>query len=269
MRWRLEVDTAVITAAAAGKAGAREELAGTLLRPLLNLAVRFFFEPADAEDAAQEACLHVLRVLPRFDGRSAFSTWCYRVAVNHFLGSRPRAIERLTLDEGAASLDEGLAAHEAGARYHGPDADLLAEEVKLSCTTALLVCLSRPLRLAYILGDIVGLPSPQAAEVLEVTPEAFRKRLSLARQQVRAFLAPRYGLVDPSNPCRCEKQVAWDVQVGWVDPKALKFAHASRMRALEATFDEAALYASHPDYEVRPEARARLKALLETLDGGT
>lgn len=65
------------------------------------------------------------------------------MAVNHFLGSRPRPMERLTLDEGAASLDEGLAAHDAGARYHGPDADLLAEEVKLSCTTALLVCLSR------------------------------------------------------------------------------------------------------------------------------
>jgi RNA polymerase sigma factor (sigma-70 family) len=261
------VEPGLVTAAAKGDRLARAQLAHALARPFYNLALRFFFEPADAEDATQEALLHVLEALPRFEGRSTFSTWCYRVVVNRYLASRPRAMERLTVDEGAASLDEGLAAFDAGARYHGPDADLLAEEVKLSCTTALLVCLSRPLRMAYVLGEILGLSAPEGAEVLEVTAETFRKRLSLARQQVRAFLAPRCGLVDPSHPCRCDKQVPWDVQVGWVNPSALRFATVPTMRRLEASFDEAALYASHPDYEVRPALREKLKAVLEALGG--
>jgi RNA polymerase sigma factor (sigma-70 family) len=266
MTWRIEVDPSLVSAAARGDREARDQLAFQLCRPIYNLAVRFFFEPADAEDAAQEATLRVLTMLPRFAGKSAFSTWCYRVAVNSLLASKRRPIERLTLKEGDASLAEGLAAWGAGARYHGPDADLLAEEVKLSCTTALLVCLSRPLRMAYILGEIVGLAAAEAAEVLEITPEAFRKRLSLARVQVRRFLAPRCGLLDRNNACRCDKQVPWNLEVGWIDPRALRFARSEEMRRLEVAFDEAVLYASHPEYEESPELKDRLRSLLADIE---
>lgn len=269
MTWRVDVPGDVVERAAAGDADAVETVVDAVRRPLYNLAVRFFWEPADAEDATQEALIRVVRGLPTFRGDSSFGTWCYRVAVNQFLTTRRRDAERLTLAEGAEALDEGLLRDRAVGPYDGPDAALLAEEVKLSCTTALLVCLSRPMRMAYILGDILCLAGPEAAEVLDITPAAFRKRLSLARRQVRGFLAPRCGLVSPDNPCACPRQVRHDLEIGWIDPDRLRFAGRGTARRvvadLDAAFDATEIFLSHPDYDPPAGLRAA-RALLDRVE---
>ena len=55
---------------------------------------------ADALDATQEALLALVRGLPRFDGRSSFSTWSYRVATNACLDELRRRRRRpLPVDE--------------------------------------------------------------------------------------------------------------------------------------------------------------------------
>ncbi|GEM_PF-3801923 len=168
-------------------------------------------------------------------------------------GTAPFAPLAAVTPEGIEALEEGLARDGAVGPYDGPDAELLAEEVQLSCTTALLVCLSRPLRMAYILGDILGMAGPDAAEVLEVTPAAFRKRLSLARREVRRFLAPRCGLVAAENTCACSRQVRHDIEVGWIDPRELRFAGKGVRRrltaGLDAVFDATEVFLAHPDYD--------------------
>ncbi len=66
--------------------------------------------------------------------------------------------------------------------------------------------------------------------MLEIRPETFRKRLSLARKEVRSFLAPRCGWIDSNNDCRCARQVGYDVKVGWVERGNLKYADGKRSR---------------------------------------
>jgi hypothetical protein len=182
------------------------------------------------------------------------------------LDARRARREGLTLAEVAESLDAGLAW--SAARPPAPDDALLVEEVKLSCTTALLVCLPREQRIAYVLGEIVGLPGPEAAAILEISPDAFRQRLASARRAVRGFLGARCGLIDGANPCRCSRQVGYCAEVGWIDPKDLRFAdkgevHRDRTGALDLAFTDAALYASHPDYRPTPELIARLRGVLD------
>jgi hypothetical protein len=155
-----------------------------------------------------------------------------------------------------------------GERPESPEDGLLVEEVKLSCTTALLVCLPRDQRMAYVLGEIVGLSGPEAAEVLEITPDAFRQRLAFARRTVRDFMKPRCGLVEPKNECRCARQVAFCEHVGWIDPRNLKFAdkgeaHRSKVAAMEAAFSEAEVLRSHPDYRPSAALVDRLRPVLE------
>src|SRR3712207_773988 len=101
---------------------------------------------------------------------------------------------------------------------------LLCEEVRLSCTYGMLLCLSRPLRASYILGDAMGMPDSVAAEVCGITPAAQRQRLARARRTVRAIIADRCGLVDAANPCRCARQIQRRLDAGILDRDNLQFA---------------------------------------------
>ncbi|MBX2800116.1 MAG: RNA polymerase sigma factor [Myxococcales bacterium] len=268
MAWSIRLEPETLVLAQKGDADAIEQLADALRIPVYNLAVRVLFEPQEAEDAAQDAVLKVLRGIRGFRHESRFSTWAYRVAVRSLLDARRGRRESLTLEEGTAALDQGLA--DPGPN---PEDPLLVEEVKLACTTALLVCLPRTQRMAYVLGDIVGLSGPEAAAVLDIASTAYRQRLAAARKTIRGFFRSRCGLWDPALPCRCEQQTAFCTRVGFVDPQKLRFAdkgqpHQDAMRDLDAAFQDLRIFATHPSYDP-PEGlntttlRARLEAMTD------
>ena len=166
----------------------------------------------------------------------------------------------MSFEEFAEDLSQGLSDDSLSVEYDLDDA-LLLEEVKIGCTLAMLMCLDRNHRLAYILGEIVELEHHEAAEVLGIAPAAFRKRLSRARASITSFMTSRCGLANPANACRCRRRVATAVDLGRVDPANLLFAssldHAKRfphvlqkIRQLEETRRAAALYGSHPNPEL-------------------
>jgi len=220
-----------------------------------NLAVRMLWHPADAEDATQEILQRIVTKLVTFRGDSAFRTWSFRVATNHLLNVRRSRAEQeaLTFERFAKDLAIGLSDPPA-APADDPQQALLVEEVKLGCTTAMLLCLSREERLAYILGDIFELQSEDAARALGIRPPAFRKRLSRARDRLRAFMRVHCGLVNRSAPCSCERRVAPAVAGGRADPDHLLFAGVPRedavatTREIEALHDIADIFRQHPRY---------------------
>jgi len=109
-----------------------------------------------------------------------------------------------------------------------------------------------------VLGEIFECPSPLAASILDITPAAFRKRLERAREDLSAFMQEKCGLMNPANPCRCEKKTKGFIAAGWVDPRSLKFTatHVQRVRedvpqrsrALDVVYEERApwLFRDHP-----------------------
>ena len=62
---------------------------------------------------------------------------------------------------------------------------LLAEELKLSCTNVMLQCLDAESRCIFILGTMFKVDSRIAGEILGITPEAYRQRLSRVRKRWR------------------------------------------------------------------------------------
>jgi len=225
--------------------------------------------PDDAEDATQEVLVRVVTRLASWDGRAALTTWAYRVAVNHLLNrrrSRPR--ERPTFDAMGAELDAS-AAHVA---YDGPEAEVLAEEVRLRCTQAMLQCLDAEERLTYVLGDILRLPSRDAAWVVGVGDAAYRKRLQRARDAVRAFTAGRCGLLDPAARCRCTRRVTRTLADGRLDPRRLALARhrvtapAPEVRATSVHLTELRsvgdLMRAHPSYAAPGAAATAVASLL-------
>lgn len=247
-----------IERAKAGDRGALESVVRAVQQDVHGLALRFLWHPQDAEDATQEILVRVVTGLGAFRGDSAFQTWVYRIACNTLLTLRKKRMEQqaLSFDEFGEDLSRGLS-NAPFRMENGPDEALLLEEVKIGCTLAMLLCLDRDRRLAYILGEILELDHGQAAEVLEISSAAFRKRLSRARASITSFMTARCGLVNPDNACRCRRRIAAALDLGRVDPANLLFAgsveNARRfpqvlegIRRLEETRRAAALYRSHP-----------------------
>lgn len=257
-----------------GDRAALEAVVEGIRHRVYNLALRMLWHPADAEDATQEILIRIVTHLGSFRGESAFTTWVYRVASNYLLTTRKRRAEReeLTFARFAAQLDEGLAPEDPGPA-HEVELRLLVEEVKIGCTQGMLLCLDRDHRLAYILGEVFGLPSAEAATIAGVTPVAYRKRLSRARARLHGFMERRCGLVNPASPCRCVRRVDHAIKIGRVDPSRLLFAgrpvqpavEASTLHAvreMEQLHSAADVLRGHPKYAAPGQAAAIVRELL-------
>ena len=250
---------AQVERAKSGDRAALEAVIEAVQGDVYALALRFLWHPQDAEDAMQEILIRVITGLGGFRGQSRFRTWVYRIACNTLLSLRTQRMERqaLSFEEFGEELVRGLSDAPLTAKSEVDEA-LLLEEVKIGCTLAMLLCLDRDHRLAYILGEIMGLNHNEASEVLETPPATFRKRLSRARKAITSFMLSRCGLVNPANPCRCRRRVGVAVALGRVDPTRMLFASSRQqamrfpqvldeIRNLEELRRAAALYRSHPE----------------------
>jgi RNA polymerase sigma factor (sigma-70 family) len=233
--------------AAAGDSTALSRLVEEVQHPIYRLALRFLGHPEDAKDASQEILIRLITRLGSFEGRSQFMTWAYSVAVRHLMRTRKRLVESSvrSAETFAAFLDQGLSERD----YTSEEAEyrLLCEEVRISCTYGMLLCLSRPLRASYILGDAMGLPDTVAAEICGISRTAQWQRLARARQTMRTIIANRCGLVDAANPCRCGRQVESSLAAGILDPDNPQFA-------------------SHPRSDTRPIEITTITRAAEQLD---
>jgi RNA polymerase sigma factor (sigma-70 family) len=243
--------------------GDRTALTEILLRlkdQVFGLAVRMLGNPDDAEDAAQEILIKVTTHLSTFRQESAFNTWVYRIAANHLLTARKRRSERLcsNFDDFAVEIDRGLAS-QWPMSLPEPEMKLQVEEMMISCTQGILLCLDRNHRLAYILGEIFEVSSEQGGYILGITSAAFRKRLSRSRKRLHNFMINHCGLIRSSNPCTCERQVLHIDKQGCNEVVDRRFTsypclgrHDPGVMARLQEFDElervAVLFRSHPEY---------------------
>ncbi len=197
--------------------GDREALSALLREiqhPLYRLALRFLGHPQDAQDACQEILVRIVTHLGSFEGRSKFTTWAYTVATRSLLRAKRGFVEASVQgpEQFAAFLDAGMG--EIDTTMEQAEYRMLCEEVRISCTYGMLLCIPRAQRAAYLLGDVIGLTDVEGAEILECSREAFRQRVSRARRTLRYVIENRCGLVDPANPCRCGRQIAASEQAG-------------------------------------------------------
>jgi RNA polymerase sigma factor (sigma-70 family) len=242
----------------------------TVQDPVYRLALRMTGIIADAEDATQEILIRVVTRLASWRGEASLVTWAYRIAVNYLVDMHKRsALERRNLTFAAyrEELADGL-----GPTHDGPDAELLAEEVRLRCTQAMIQCLDRTDRVAFVLGEVFQLPSDEAAWVVGATPAAYRKRLERSRRRIRAFMRSNCGLVDSANPCRCARRVGTAIAAGRLGsgrPMLAKHPTSGAVKGartqMHELHDVAAVLRSHPDYAL---PRARSEAVLAALRSG-
>jgi len=253
-----------VVEARTGDRAALDALVRSAQRPIYNLALRMLADPSSAEDATQEILIKIVTNLGSLRDPAAAGGWALRVACRHLVDIRKQSrLEsmRLTFAGFAEDLDTGQAPLvEAGLSQ--VEEAIALEEVKIGCTLALLTCLSRDLRIAYVLGEIFELSDGEASRALEISQPAFRQRLRRARAAVLDFTRAKCGVVSHLGSCHCSRRVVPALKSGRIGNNAAKAAGAPRMpidlRKLQAGIQHletgratAALMRSNPDFEVR------------------
>ena len=167
-------DPTLIAAAQAGDRRALDRLLRDQESRIYAVCRRIAGNDADALDATQEAMIAVVRGLPRFDGRSRFSTWVYRVATNACLDELRRRRRRPVV---------GLPEHD-GMPIERPDlstpdpGDAVADRLLVD---AALAELPEDFRAAVVLRDLCQLDYAEIADVLGIPAGTVRSRIARGR----------------------------------------------------------------------------------------
>ncbi len=188
---------------------------------IYNLAWKLTGNIADAEDLTQETLVKVITNLSTFKQQSSFTTWAYRIAKNQFLNDKNKSSNLLS-----SSFEE------LGNRLdNAPNIDLtqdeinekkdLIKELRLQCLAGMLLCLTKEQRMIYIIGEIFGADHNVGSEIMEITKDNYRMKLSKARKELYNFMKSKCGLVDKRNPCRCHKKVSFVMEMGLINAKNL------------------------------------------------
>jgi RNA polymerase sigma-70 factor, ECF subfamily len=173
----------LVTAAQAGDPRAFDALVRRYRPRIFALALHMTGSPSDADDIVQDAFVRAFRNLGRFEGRSEFFTWLYRIALNRALNVRRDRSRRRTQDIDDPRVDAAVQV-DAGGDPH--------RAMELRQTYGHLVRafdrLSPLLRTTVALTMMQGLSYPEAAVVLEATEGTIAWRIHEARKQLRAAL---------------------------------------------------------------------------------
>lgn len=160
---------------------------------LYRLALKMLGNQQDAEDVLQETFLKAFRHLSGFDGRSSVSTWLYRIAANEALMlMRKKRLPTFSLDEPLEGEEGETEPLQIVDWCCIPEHELMNEEARQQLDKAVQK-LPPNLRMAFLLRDIEDLSTQEAAEVLGLSENALKTRLSRARLRLREELTAYYG----------------------------------------------------------------------------
>jgi RNA polymerase sigma-70 factor (ECF subfamily) len=175
-------EASLIARARAGDVAAFEQLSSAHADRLFMLLLRLLGDRGEAEDVAQEVMLRAWQGISRFQSRSSYFTWLYRIAVNEAnraLEKRARRPAGVPIGERELQLPTSPA--------DDPFRQAEASELRVALGRAIAE-LPPPLRVAIVLRDVEGLSTQEAAEIAGIGQAAFKSRLHQARLRVRAAI---------------------------------------------------------------------------------
>ncbi|GFI04860.1 RNA polymerase sigma factor CnrH [Lachnospiraceae bacterium] len=220
---------ALVAKATAGDKKALETLIAGVQDLVFNLSLRMLGTFTDAEDATQDILLKMITHLSSFRGDSSFTTWVFRIAANHLKNYKKHMFAHypLSFEYYGDDIENGKIL-DVPDLTQNVEKDILAEELKLSCTNVMLQCLDVESRCIFILGTMFKIDSRIAGDILGITPEAYRQRLSRIRKKMADFLEQYCGEYGRGK-CKCKDRVNYAIQNHRINPLQLDYMAASEV----------------------------------------
>jgi RNA polymerase sigma-70 factor (ECF subfamily) len=186
-------DTVLVQKCRKGDSAATERLILRYQNRIYNTILKICANTDDAAELTQDTFVKIIENIDKFEGRSSFYTWAFRIAVNltlNFcqretrLGQRSLDTEESEYDEQAKHLLKDLLADDSS-----PDPVVVAQNKELcEIVVAALMKLDEPQRAVVVLRDIEGMNYNQIANVLDIELGTVRSRLSRARSNLRDIM---------------------------------------------------------------------------------
>lgn len=189
---RKVLDTTLVEQFRNGSTAAFEELVSRYETKVFNLAMRFTRNQEDAEEVLQDVFTTIYRKIDGFQGKSAFSSWLYRIIVNAaFMKLRKRkqntALSIEDLPEAVKQLCfEGDPQYDARS-----DAGAMTRELRDVMQLAINK-LPEQYRAVFVLRDVDGLSNQEVGEILDLSVPAVKSRLHRSRLMLRRRLQRYY-----------------------------------------------------------------------------
>ena len=164
------------------------ELIGPSQERVYRLALRITRNTEDAEDVQQETLLKVHRKFGQFEGRSRFTTWISRIAINEALMClrKRRSAFYMPLEETIQPAEES-ASEDFQSPIEGPEAAYSRKELRELLQAA--VGKLRPAyRVVFLLRAVEQLSTSETAKILQISASAVKARMRRARSELRGWL---------------------------------------------------------------------------------
>jgi RNA polymerase sigma-70 factor (ECF subfamily) len=182
-------DLEIVRRVRSGEVGLFEVLVRRYNQRLYRTARSIVRDEAEAEDVMQQAYVNAFQHLDQFAERASFATWLTRIAVHEALARRRRRgrwveIEAMETDDGGSGV--------LASKDPGPEAQALTGELRRMLEAAV-DSLPDLYRAVFVLREVEGLTTAEAAECLEASEDVVKTRLHRARALLRRELLTQAG----------------------------------------------------------------------------
>lgn len=263
----------LIDQAVAGDKEALETVISGVQDLIFNLSLRMLGTFADAEDASQDIILKVITHLSSFRKESAFSTWVFRIAVNHLKDYKKHMFAKypLSFEYYGDDIKNGKL-EDIPDLSQNVERSILEEELKMACTNVMLQCLDTESRCIFVLGTMFRTDSRIAGDLLDMTPEAYRQKLSRIRRKVADFLETYCGEYG-TGACKCKNRIDYAIQNHRINPDHLDYVAATaipddKMRDVKEAMEDidglAAKFSFCKSYETPEHLREFVREFLDS-----
>ena len=188
---RHDPDAGLLHGVLAGDRKAFEALVGRYQSKVYRLAMGLTHNAQDAEEILQEVFLKVYQNLAEFEGKSAFSSWLYRIALNtSYMKLRERRSSTVPLDDVINQVEEQSL--EQGPDWSSRPDDQLHTSEAMAIIESAVEKLPEEFKSVLILRDIEGFTNEETGELLDLSVPAVKSRLHRARLILRQRLDEFY-----------------------------------------------------------------------------
>ena len=201
-------DEQVVARVLAGETALFEILMRRYNQRLFRVSRSILGNDAEAEDVTQDAYVRAYTHLDQFEGRAKFSTWLTKIAVHEAM-ARLRSRQRLVeIDAASESMEVGM---NLESKTPSPEQEVLNRTMRIVLEGAV-VRLPETYRSVFMLREVEGLTTSEAAECLDLSEEAVKVRLHRARSMMRKYIYAETGAASVGAfqflGARCDRMVS-------------------------------------------------------------
>tara|TARA_B100000686_G_scaffold335840_1_gene404942 strand:- start:98 stop:727 length:630 start_codon:yes stop_codon:yes gene_type:complete len=174
-----------------GDLEAYDKIAEIYQKKIYGLSFNLTRNQMDAQDVTQEVLLTLFRKINMFQGKSAFSSWVYRIAVNaSYMKLRSKKKEpNISIDELMPSFNGAGFQQEKIQDWSENTESLIFTKETRAIINKAVDLLPEKEKVVFLLRDVEGFSSEKAGEILGLTVPAVKSRLHRARLFLRKKLS--------------------------------------------------------------------------------